>query len=256
MSVQEIQQLLDSYAAWLRHKTTLRGIEDWVEITTPYLDRHNDCLQIYARRDNGGFILTDDGYTLSDLELSGCRISSGKRHELLKTALNGFGVQLKDGQALQVHASAETFPAKKHNLVQAMLAVNDLFYLATPNVASLFYEDVLSWLEESDIRYTSNVKFTGKSGFDHHFDFVIPKSRQQPERILKVINRPNRETAVAAAFAWADTKEVRASEARALALLNDTDAPVRAEVADALREWEVIPVLWSKRDETVGQLAA
>ena len=32
------------------------------------------------------------------------------------------------------------------SLLQAMLAVNDMFYLAVPMVASLFYEDVVAWL--------------------------------------------------------------------------------------------------------------
>ena len=192
--IYEIQRLLDDYAAWLRDKTTLRQIDDWVEITTPYLDRHNDCIQIYARKQNSGFVLTDDRYTIGDLEQSGCKLDSPKRQELLRMTLNGFGVRDRHG-ALEVHASPTDFALRKHNLVQAMLAVNDMFFLATPMVASLFYEDVVSWLDLHEVRYTPNVKFTGKSGYDHVFDFVIPKSRTQPERILKTINRPSRDTA-------------------------------------------------------------
>ena len=115
-------------------------------------------------------------------------MDSPKRQALFKTTLNGFGVQL-EGNALEVRASADNFSLRKHNLVQAMLAVNDLFYLASPTIASLFHEDVVAWLDLSDIRYTPNVKFTGKSGYDHRFDFVIPKSRVQPERVLRAINR-------------------------------------------------------------------
>ena len=59
----EIQRLLDDYLAWLKDKTTLRQIDAWVEITTPYLDRHNDSIQIYAKKADGHFVLTDDGYT-------------------------------------------------------------------------------------------------------------------------------------------------------------------------------------------------
>jgi hypothetical protein len=60
-TVQEIEKLLSDYRAWLKDKTTLREVNDsWVEITTPYLDRHNDALQIYARAEDGGYILTDD----------------------------------------------------------------------------------------------------------------------------------------------------------------------------------------------------
>src|SRR5579884_4333081 len=125
----EIQHLLDQYIAWLKDKTVLRQVKDWVEITTPYLDRHNDYLQIYARRTNGSVTLTDDGYTLTDLEQSGCLLDTPKRKELLRQTLNGFGVEESQGR-LTVEATPETFPFKKHNLLQAMLAVNDLFYLA------------------------------------------------------------------------------------------------------------------------------
>lgn len=253
--IADIQSLLDRYHAWLKDKTVLRQVADWVEITTPYLDRHNDYIQIYARRENGGFVLTDDGYTLEDLRDSGCKLDSPKRQALLKQTLNGFGVQLV-GDRIEVHASADNFALRKHNLVQAVLAVGDMFYLAVPMVASLFYEDVVSWLDLHDVRYTTNVKLSGKSGFDHRFDFVIPKSRRQPERILQTITRPRREAAQAIAFAWLDTKDARPPESRAFALLNDTEHAVPTDVMDALRNYEVRPVLWSEREAVVEELAA
>lgn len=136
---EEIQNLLDQYTRWLKDKTILKQIDDqWVEITTPHLDRHNDSLQIYAKREKNGFLLTDDGYIINDLASSGCAIdASPKRKELLKITLAGFGVKL-DGDCLIVHAAPDNFPLRKHNLIQAMLSVNDLFYLASPYVSSLF----------------------------------------------------------------------------------------------------------------------
>ena len=253
--IEEVQSLVDQYWVWLRDRTSLREVGEWTEITTPYLDRHNDCLQIYAKRSNGGFVLTDDGYIVDDLEQSGCRIDSGKRRDLLKMTLNGFGVQIA-GKALEIRASSDNFGLRKHNLIQAMLAVNDLFYLASPVVTSLFYEDVVVWLDLSDIRYTPNVKFSGKSGYDHRFDFVIPKSKAMPERIVRTINRPSRDTAQAIAFSWIDTKEVRSPDCRAYALLNDTESPVSANVQEAMRSYGVRPIPWSARDEAREELAA
>ena len=151
--IQEIQALLDQYVAWLKDKTTLRQVAEWIEITTPYLDRHNDYLQIYAKQSDHGYILTDDGYTIEDLEQSGCKLESAKRQDLLRMTLNGFGVQ-HNGSALEIHASPENFALRKHNLIQAMLAVNDMFYLASPTVVGVFYEDVVAWLDLHDIRYT------------------------------------------------------------------------------------------------------
>ncbi len=253
--IQDIQRLMDAYHAWLKDKSVLRQFDQWVEITTPYLDRHNDYIQIYAKQANGGFVLTDDGYTIDDLEQSGCKLESRKRQDLLKMTLNGFGVQI-EGNALQVHASPDNFALRKHNLVQSMLAVNDMFYLAVPMVASLFYEDVVAWLDVHDIRYTPKVKFTGKTGYDHLFDFVIPKSKQQPERIVHTINRPSKDTAQAVAFSWIDTKEVRSHDSRAYALLNDSEQAVSSSVVDALRNYDVHPVAWSQREQVREVLAA
>ncbi len=253
--INDIRNLLDNYLVWLRDKTVLKEVEGWIEITTPYLDRHNDYLQIYAKKQESGYLLTDDGYIIGDLERSGCKLGSSKRQALLKTTLNGFGVQLQEGR-LEVSAAPENFALRKHNLVQAMLAINDMFYLAEPMVASLFLEDVAAWLDLNDIRYTPNVKFTGKSGYDHHFDFVIPRSRQQPERILKAINRPGRDTAQAVAFSWIDTKEIRPSDSKAYAFINDSDHSIQSGVADALKNYSVNPVLWSHRDQIRQTFAA
>jgi len=253
--IEEIQALLERYLGWLKEKTALREVNGSVEITTPYLDRHNDYLQIYAQRSDGEYLLTDDGYILQDLQLSGCRLDSKRRQDLLKMTLNGFGIRV-EGDRLEVRASPQNFAVRKHNLIQAMLAINDLFYVASPVVTSLFYEDVVAWLELHEIRYTPKVKFTGKSGYDHLFDFVIPKSKLKPERIVKAINRPSRDTAESLAFSWVDTREVRPPASQAYAFLNDSDQPSPPTVVDALRSYDVHPVLWSKRDDARAELAA
>ena len=253
--IAEIQRLTDEYHVWLREKTILRSVDDWVEITTPYLDRHNDCIQIYAKRSNGGFILTDDGSTIDDLELSGCKLSSPKRQSLLRMTLNGFGVH-NENNVLQVRASNNDFALRKHNLLQAMLAVNDLFYLTTPMVASLFLEDVEAWLRLSDIRFISNVKLSGKSGYDHLYNFVIPGSRIYPERVLLSINNPNRDIAQRAVFAWLDTRETRSVDSRAYAILNDSVKPVAEKVLNAFLEYGLWPVPWTEREKVREELAA
>lgn len=131
-----------------------------------------------------------------------------------------------------------------------------MFFLAAPMVTSLFCEDVVTWLDEHNIRYTPRVKFTGKTGYDHLFDFVIPKSQQQPERIIQAINHPNRERAQTVAFSWIDTKEVRHPDSRAYAILNDMDKAIPGTVLDALQNYDVTPVSWCQREQMVAELIA
>lgn len=98
---------------------------EWIKIETPYLDRHNDCLSIYVRRYENHFELTDGGYIINDLKMSGCSLDKGQRHIILLQTLNAFEIKLLNDETLTAYASLENFPVKKHNLIQAMLAIND-----------------------------------------------------------------------------------------------------------------------------------
>ena len=254
--ITQIEKLLNDYISWLRDKTKLREVgDDWVEITTPHLDRHNDYLQIYAKRQNGAIILTDDGYIIDDLVQGGCKLDSSKRQALLKMTLAGFGIENNEGR-LEIRATPENFPLRKHSLIQAMLAVNDMFYLAAPTVFSLFCEDVQNWLDDNDVRCTPKVKFTGKSGYDHLFDFVIPKSRRQPERILETITGPSKDTAEVTVFKWIDTRDVRSADSKAYAILNDQEQKVPSGVIEALESYNIRAVPWGNRDAFREELAA
>ncbi len=251
----EIDRLIEGYWRWLRERSSLKQIDDWTEITTPYLDRHNDYLQLYARKEGKNYVITDGGETLSDLEQSGCAIASPNRQSILRSILNGFGVELHEGQ-LQVHATPENFAVRKHNLIQAILSVHDMFFLASPTIEALFFEDVTEWLEAKEVRFTPRVKFAGKTGFDHMFDFVIPKSKSAPERIIRAINSPSRTTALNLIAAWLDTRDSRPVEAQPFAFLNDTEKPVGGSVTDALNNYGITPIEWSLREDFRERLVA
>lgn len=252
----EISKRIDDYLLWLRDKTILKEVgEKWVEITTPHLDRHNDCLQIYVKKDDMGYLLTDDGYIISDLLMSGFSLNSSKRQQILKIVLAGFGIQL-EGEELIVRASMNDFSVKKHNLVQAMLTVNDLFYLSSPHVVGVFFEDVRTWMDIRGIRYTPNIKFAGKSGYDHQFDFVIPKSHLQPERIIQTVNHPQKSSVESLVFKWGDTRETRSPESKMFALLNNSKTKVSKGVIDALHRYEIQTILWTQHEKSEKILIA
>jgi hypothetical protein len=157
---------------------------------------------------------------------------------------------------LTVHASEENFALRKHNLIQAMLAVNDLFYLASPHVTSLFLEEVSEWMDLVHIRSVPNVKFTGKSGYDHKFDFVIPKSDRRPERLVEVINHPKKDAAESLVFKWIDTRETRPANSELFAFLNDKNASNLTYVIDVLRGYDLKPILWNERAKFQESLVA
>lgn len=251
----ECARLVDSYVEWLRSRVELRDINGVCEITAPFLDRHNDRIQIYVHKVDGRFRLSDEGTTIADLELSGCGLSTPNRKRMLQTIIDGHGVQEKDGEIF-VDASPDEFPQRKHSLLQAILGVNDMFMTARHHVTGFFLEDVRHFLEEIAARYSPDVAFQGKTGFTHHFDFLIPKSPRQPERILKAINSPTKDSATSLLFSWTDAKGTRPPKSAIYAILNDAERPPSADVLIALEHYDVHAVPWSRRQEYVEALAA
>lgn len=255
----ECQKLIESYVAWLRKGLSVEQVGEACELTTPFLDRHNDHLQVYATRRNGSIVLSDDGYILSDLRTSGLEVDTRKRKMVLDGVLNGLGVRTENNQ-LVVEASASNLGQRLHSLVQAMLAVNDMFVMAQTRVASFFFEDVQNFLDSNDIRYAARVKLAGKSGYDHGVDFLIPKSRKRPERILQAIATPKKENISAYLWTLSDTRAARtvgpAAEAEAYVFLNDQDQQVGGDVIEALNAYNVTPAIWSQRSQYVEALAS
>ncbi|MGL4727425.1 MAG: DUF1829 domain-containing protein, partial [Bosea sp. (in: a-proteobacteria)] len=184
-----------------------------------------------------------------------CQIDSPKRQAILRTILNGFGIELHSTE-LQVRATVDNFALRKHNLIQAILSAHDMFFLASSTIEALFFEDVAAWLENAEIRFTPRVKFSGKTGFDHMFDFVIPKSKNASERIIRAINNPNRNTAQNLIMAWIDTKESRPESSEPIAFLNDNEKIIPGNVTEALRNYGITPVVWSNRDQYREKLSA
>ena len=257
MNEKEINELIERYFRWLKDKTITRNIgNSWTEITTPYLDRQNDYLQIYAKKEKDEIILTDDGYIINDLELSGCSLDSPRRKDILKTTLNGFGVQLSGNDSLIVKTNSNDFPEKKHELIQAMLAVNDLFYVASPQVQNLFLEDVTNWFDFNDIRYIPDVRFVGQTGFNYKFDFSIPKSKSSPERIVQTLSTTNRDNAMNLVFKWVDTKERRPIGSTLIAVLNDSDKLISSSVNEAFKNYDIKLINWSQKEASLSYLAS
>ena len=249
-------QLVKSYSDWLTEKTIFSTIGDNCRITTPYLDRHNDKLEIYIVDDKmGGMEITDDGLIINDLLLCGINVLSPARKNIVDAIACRFGVTIT-GEEISVNSTIQEFPRKKHRLIQAMLAINDMFMTSRSHVTNLFADEIKAYFDAHDVRYSSDVVFTGKGGFIHNFDYLIPKSKSKPERIIKAINNPDKNSISQLLFAWGDIKDDRPKDAISYAILNDAEKKVSSEALSSLINYSVVPILWSMRDAVIKELAA
>lgn len=120
-----IDEHMENYFNWIKEKTNVfRGANsEWLTIETPVLGLFNDNVTVYAHRQESSIILSDDGETIRNLELSGVNVfSSLNRKDILRKILLNYGIREEDGE-LKVLTSAEKFPQAKHNLISAISEV-------------------------------------------------------------------------------------------------------------------------------------
>ena len=87
-------ELKEQYKKWLQEEIYIKQIDKYFEITSPFIDRYNDYLQVYAKLEKENkIVLTDDSYIIHNLQMSGIDIAgSSKRKQLLENFLNKYHV--------------------------------------------------------------------------------------------------------------------------------------------------------------------
>ena len=257
-----VNALIHDYYTWLKSKTVILPDEktEWVAIQTPFIGLFNDVVEMYAQKKGDKIILSDNGETFHNLELVGTSVSrSGERRGIAERILLNYGIQLNNNE-LVTETTAQNFAQKKHNFLSAIMELNDLYVLSKQNVASIFKEDVRTYLDSQNIIYTPDFISKGSTGLEFMFDFQI--AGKQSELVLKSFNTINKQTLSSFLFSWDDIKPVREKISKknvtAIAVLNDEEKPIKGEYLEALNAKKANYIIWSDRfsEESLSKLKA
>lgn len=257
MSIAGSEKTVSSYLAWLRKMVSAKKLDSGrCVIDTPFLDRRNDCLQVAVERRDGKLFLHDDGDTFDELWFDGIDFKSQEHRDHLKVTLNGLGVCCDD-RRLFVNVPESKAGEGLHSLIQAMLAVEDMYLLARPHLRwTQFSDEVSEYLESKEVRFSPRVILKGKSGSDHAVDCLVPRSREAPECIVMAIDAPNNRTIDYCLYILGDIREARGKGLQAMAVLDDTDKKVKDRFIKTLKANHVEPALWSNKEAIAKQFAA
>lgn len=243
---------VDNYYNWLREKTFIQKdlTTDWYLINTPFIGAFNDTIEIYAQKNGSQLKLSDNGETISNLEIQGLQIQGSKRRKsLLDSILINYGVKI-DNDELVIETNIDKFSQSKHNFLSAIIEINDLYVLSNHNVASIFKEDVRNYLDSQDIIFTPDFISKGSTGLEFNFDFQI--AQRDKEIVIKSFNTINKSNLPTFLFSWDDIKPVREKITKknvtAIAIINDIDKEVKSEFLEALKSKNANFILWSKKD--------
>ena len=237
--------MLTEYFTWLKTETTTHKINEYYEITTPYLNHQNDNIQIYVKENpNGTIELTDDGYTINSLKAGGLTFTKNRKDQLNKI-LTKFGFSLQSNEIIGVSQRTK-FPEKKHMMLQAILAVDDMHNISKGKVSSFFIDDLTEFFDSKDIFYSEEIQLIGKSGFTWNYDFLFQRTKEKPERICRAINSPSKSTIEIALFSWVDTIPTRREDSKLIVFVNDSEK-FSKNILTACDNYNADVILWSER---------
>lgn len=117
--------MIYSYINWLNNQVTQADISGWIEITTPFLDGDNDCIQVYARMESDKIILSDFGDTIRSIRFSGWVIPEEHFTRCLEITTNRFGIRCDDEYVLSAEVTLDKLPQKLNDLIQCIAAVSN-----------------------------------------------------------------------------------------------------------------------------------
>lgn len=239
--------LKNQYLKFLNNFVSEVKINDRVtRITTPFLDSDNDLIEIYIDyKGSDNYYLTDDGTTLIDLAMKGVSFdNSSKRIEKLNKIVADHGVSIKSNSLFTVSNKKE-LPLKLFFLSQAIQKVSDLYVLNKPSIVNIFNDDVKLFFDKNEIRYTEDVVLMGKSNLGTKYDFIIPKSKNAPDRLIQTCNTIELGRARTFLFGWMDTVDKRKDNSQLYIIYNDSSKDTTSEIEGALNNYGAKSIPWS-----------
>jgi hypothetical protein len=123
---------------------------DRFRVFTPFMFEDGDHLSIVLKRENGTWILSDEGHTYMHLtyDLDEKDLQRGTRQKIITNALSVFTVYDREGELI-ISITDDRYGDALYSFVQALLRITDVTYLSRERVRSTFMEDFRAFMEET-----------------------------------------------------------------------------------------------------------
>ncbi len=119
-------------------------------VFTPFMFEDGDHLAITLKRENGEWVLSDEGHTYMHLtyDLDEKDLQRGTRQKIITNALSVFSVHDREGELI-IPIQEERYGDALYSFIQALLRITDVTYLSRERVRSTFMEDFRAFMGET-----------------------------------------------------------------------------------------------------------
>ena len=124
--------------------------KDRFRVFTPFRFDDGDHISIVLKKEQGGWVLSDEGHTYMHLtyDISEKKLFSGTRYQIILNALSTFNVEDRFGELIFKVREAR-FGDALYSFAQALVRMGDVLCLSTEHVQSTFMDDFHALLYEN-----------------------------------------------------------------------------------------------------------
>lgn len=117
-------------------------------IFTPFMFEDGDHLAIVMKKDNGNWVLSDEGHTYMHLtyDLDEKDLQRGARQKIITNALSVYKVDDREGELI-ISIEDDQYGDALYSFIQALFRITDITYLSRERVRSTFMEDFRTMME-------------------------------------------------------------------------------------------------------------
>lgn len=245
------------YLEWVKKSDFIDLNDKWVEIKTPFTDFTGSFISIFAKKENDNYIITDYGGIINELDMHNIPITKGRKLYLDKFLVcQGCRIN-SDNHIYTSFKNIDDFPKYKHQLIQVLINTSDLFMTSRSAKDNLFTFDVVDYLDDKGIAYSSRpYSLPGNSGYVFNFDVNIGKIKNKniPALHTKIINQLNDNVLKTILLAQKDI--VLDRDEKFAAIINDTSFKTSQKKLKLLHNNSIEVINWSMRDSYFGKYAA
>lgn len=258
-----LETIQSEYIKWIRNNTHFTNVlNDAIEISSPFIDSLSENIKLYIEPDSNRFKITDDGYTIWNLESLGSQIRKGtQRHFMLLNVVDRYNISYdENNKELYIHAEQKEIGQAIHSLLQSTLAVSDLLQINKKSITNLFFEEVSNFFSENEEIYDPfpDIEIQGKSKLTHRFDYLMTVKNKE-KKLVRLINNIDQVQLERVLLSWQDTSQQRIKRYKEnlsmVVLVNDKNRPISDKFSEAFRQYDIEPIEFSNKDAVQESLS-
>lgn len=251
----DIANLQQTYQEWATQRIKFVQLDTSILVETPFVDMHHDTIELFIENTTSGYRMTDDGYTLDELDTLGIQINrSEKRLGYFTKILMNFGVSHDpiSGELFIPFDNLNDFPVMQNRLIQCVIQVSDLLLTSRSNVMNLFTEELADFFLDNDIPIDQGVGYRGKTGNEIIFDITVGKTRHTAPKAIKAVNNPTSSAYESPLLNIIDVQPLR-KETQFFVIANDLENNISPKFVDSIQNYQIPVLKWSEKTKWIDQ---